>query len=271
MVFITRMDIKFYLLLLMNQKAIIVLTRGYIENKKYDQLINRNKSIEKNLVDKSIDIVIFHEGNIFLEHQKYIKDQTSELQIKFVDVSEKAFQKEEESINFYEPSKHFGLGYRHMCSFWFIDFWNYVENYSYIIRIDEDCTIDFNLDQKFDRMEKENKVFIYGMTFRDIEIVTHGLNQFTVDFFRENEMGVPKRSPVGPYTNVICLNLNKLRQDNLLKKYIEKLDKSNNIYIYRWGDLVLWGEVLSYMYKQNDHCLDQSIKYYHGSHKAQIN
>ena len=56
-------------------KCIAVLTRGYPTISEYDQLIKRNIHISKNLNDKSLDILIFHEGNITEEHQIYIKNK----------------------------------------------------------------------------------------------------------------------------------------------------------------------------------------------------
>ena len=82
-----------------SNKAIVVLTRGYRNKSDYNNLISRNKSISKNLNDKSIDIIIYHEGNITNEHQIYIMEQTPELNIFFINVNNgNAFRKEKESI-----------------------------------------------------------------------------------------------------------------------------------------------------------------------------
>ena len=68
------------------KKTVVVLTRGYDDINKYRQLIKRNKSILKNLYDVSIDIIIFHEGNINIQHQEYIQSQTPLLKIIFVNL-----------------------------------------------------------------------------------------------------------------------------------------------------------------------------------------
>jgi len=49
------------------------------------------------------------------------------------------------------------------------------------------------------------------------------------------------------------------------------VDKSNNIYIYRWGDLPLWGEVLEYFYKKHDYLIYNKINYFHGSLGKYVN
>ena len=257
----------------LNKYAITVLTRGYDSNEKYLSLINRNKGISKNLINKEIDIIIFHEGNIVENQQIYIKEQTPELKIIFTDISEFAFKKENEEIPFYKqfdkrinPPK----GYRHMCHFWFIDFLKYCENYDYILRIDEDCFIDFNIDEIFDLLP--NKLIIAGTSVEDYQDVVYGLNNFTLKFLiNNNYKNLKPRLVDGPYTNIFALNLIKVRNNELILKYMESIDNSKNIYIYRWGDLPLWGEVLHYICDPNDYLITEKIKYFHGSLKTYVN
>jgi len=245
----------------MTTSAVVILTRGYKELSKYKDLIKRNVSISKNLINKNIDIIIFHEGNITDNQQIYISKFTPELNIIFKNV-----EFLNKNVVFDKDTVRFNIGYRHMCSFWFVDFWNYVENYEYILRIDEDCIINFNIDSIFQKME--NKVAVYGKWVKDADYVTKKLNKFTLNFLQKSAF--PRR-PSGPYTNVIGFNLTLLRENELLKKYIDKVKESDNIYIYRWGDLSLWGEVLSYFYNSSQHSNTNEIKYYHGSHNTSIN
>tara|TARA_Y100000389_G_scaffold199940_1_gene239360 strand:- start:528 stop:1400 length:873 start_codon:yes stop_codon:yes gene_type:complete len=248
------------------KNSIVVLTRGYADIKKYNKLLKRNRYIEKNLEDKSIDIIIFHEGNIIYKHQKYIIDNSKNLNIKFINVKNE-FKKKE--IDFYEPTKKFSLGYRNMCSFWFIGFWKYVSDYNKILRIDEDCYIKSSIENIFSKCD--NKVCLFGHYTNDSKYVTKGLNDFTISFLKNKNILKKKSKPSGPYTNIICFNLDLLKQNKLLFDYINEIKKSNNIYIYRWGDLPLWGEVLKYMYEDNDYEHIREIKYYHESHKLEIN
>jgi hypothetical protein len=255
-----------------NKNAITILTRGYEDNEKYLSLINRNKAIEKNLINKMTDILIFHEGNISEKQQLYIKKQTPKLNIIFTDISEYAFKKEHEKHKWYEPTnkKEWQIGYRHMCHFWFIDFLKYCENYDYIIRIDEDCFIDFNIDEIFVLIK--NKIIIAGFEEIDDPKVTFGLNNYTLEFLKQNNItNVNPKKPSGPYTNIFAVNLIKVRNHNLILKYMEYIDNSNNIYIYRWGDLPLWGEVLYYMCKPEEYLITEKIKYFHGSLVKYVN
>jgi hypothetical protein len=252
----------------MVKRAIVVLTRGYKDVSKYSDLIKRNNSIT---VDNSIDILIFHEGNIEESHQKYISSFSLHLKLVFICISEHAFNSEKIKIKPYLGTTEFGLGYRHMCSFWFTDFWNYVQDYDYILRIDEDCIIDFNVLHIFYNLEN-SKAVVYGNWTIDQEFVTHGLNDFTKKFIRNNinTNVIVSHRPSGPYTNVLGLNLNALRKNLILMKYIEAVKLSDNIYIYRWGDLPLWGEVLFYFCNPNTYCKINTIKYFHGSHNIYV-
>ena len=250
----------------MNSIAIVALTRGYNEISKYNSLINRNKKLYEHYIENA-DYVLFHEGNIKKEHQDYIQKQTPKLPLKFINV-EKSFINFD-TRQFDKSAKSFKLGYRNMCNFWFCEFWNYVEKYGKIIRIDEDCFIDSDIGDIFKNLDKY--LVIYPFWSPDRDRVTKGLNQFTINFFEKyNGMKITPKKPSGPYTNLIAFNLKNLKENDLLKAYIDKVRSSKNIFIYRWGDLPLWGEVLTYILNENTYYLDKSIKYYHESHKTYV-
>ena len=255
------------------KKAVVILTRGYDNINKYNTLIQRNISIAINLRDKiNTPIIIFHEGNINSRDQQFISKKTPLLNILFVDVKiqNKAFKDEKSNIIFYPPTYDFKLGYRHMCSFWFVNFFDYVNDYDYILRIDEDCVINFNIDNIF--LQLTRKTIVYGKWVGDDDFVTKGLNKFTLQFINKNKYNFKKNSrlPSGPYTNVIGFNMNNLRQNQIIQQYIQQIKFSNCIYIYRWGDLPLWGEVIYYFLNKDEYAELNQIKYYHGSHSVFI-
>jgi hypothetical protein len=257
---------------LYNKKCIATLTRGYDNTLSYYMLIRRNEYIRDRLKDKNLEIIIFHEGNIKHEHQNYIRRHTPELNIIFIDVNNgKAFRKEKESIRPNYETNMFGVGYRHMCSFWFVDFWNFLENYDSVIRIDEDCYIEFDPDALFDDISKI--AIITGKIEQDHDFVTRGMNSFTLNFVREHinpKYDFNFQIPTGPYTNVFALNLNKLRNNVILHKYIENADRSDQIYVNRWGDLPLWGQVITHILGPESLKVTP-LRYYHESHNVVIN
>ena len=266
-------------------KAIVVLTRGYDDIKKYDRLILRNRNIVRCLGDLSMDIVIFHEGNIPESHQQHIKSQTPRLNIKFINVAGtgKAFinksyvkaKRDSDTMGIYD-------GYFHMCSFWFVNFWHFVENYDYILRVDEDCIINFKILEMFRTLE--TKVACYGTWVRDDPRFVKGLYQFNLAFLQKHNItpkgrindnyiddyGFWTSKVSGPYTNLLGLNLSKLRNNESLKKYIETVKLSDYIYIRRWGDLPLWGSALECFYSNDEHVKLRSMRYVHDNMKLNM-
>ena len=257
------------------KKAIIVLTRGYAEEKDYNQLIERHKHISLNLEDKQIPIIIFNEGNISDEHQQYIKDKQHDLNINFVNITKTSFLKEKETVEIDPRGKDFGWGYRHMCNFWFKDFFEYVKEYDYVLRVDEDCYVKFSIDRAFSEIENGNIPFLYGFVFADPGWVVKTMNQTTIDFMRLKGKTAGARRPFGPYTNVFGLNLIKIREKmDILSEYHQFIDKSNGIYKYRWGDLPLWGEIMYYIFGiecNNESYIKRWMLYYHKSHGKNVN
>jgi hypothetical protein len=254
-------------------KCITVLTRGYYNIEQYQKLIKRNKHISSNLEDKTIDNLIFHEGNITEQHQIYIKNETPELNIKFINISNIAFQDDKKNIEI-EEAPEYGIGYRHMCSFWFINFFNAVKNYDKMLRIDEDCYMDSKIDNIFQQLDKY--IFVSGVKSGDCDFVTKGLNKFTLDFIDKHKENfnfktILPKPPDGPYTNLFGLALDKILNNNAFQKYKNNVDISNMIYKRRWGDLPLWGEVIYYFFENDTLKIDNTIKYFHGSHNMYVN
>ena len=248
--------------------AVVLLTRGYKNKEKYEDLINRNKSLEQ-FYNNNISYLVFHEGNINEDHQNYIQSNTI-IPLKFVNVKD-SFKKK--TMSFTTKTAKYGIGYRNMCNFWICDFWKYVEEYDKILRIDEDCIYESDYNKVFDILDN-NKVCVYGGWEKDQIYCCMGMNKFIVDFLNNNGINAKKKNDniqlEGPYTNVIGFNLILLRNNDILQKYLIELKKINKIYTHRWGDLSLWGEILDYMYEEDDHIHSENIVYYHGSHGRQI-
>lgn len=242
------------------EKAVVVLTRGYVDINKYGLLKARNQHISRFIGDMT-HVIICHEGNISLNHQEIIKSETPNLSIYFVNVVS--------SFNYahnqcYPPTRNFNIGYRNMCRFWITEFWKYFSNYKKIIRIDEDCTIMFNIDRVFDRLN--DKTIIYGKWEDDEEFVTHGLGEYVA-----KRLGVIRKENKcsGPYTNVIGFNMSELTHNVQVRDLCKAIESEDKVLIYRWGDLPVWGEIIRYLI--NSHELITMIRYYHGSHRCYVN
>ena len=253
--------------------CITVLTRGYQNINKYSDLIKRNKSIQQHLNNKNIDILIFHEGDITDIQQTYIKNQTPLLKIIFVNILSHAFKESKKDIKFSKETEGYALGYRHMCDFWFVSFWPFVKEYDYLLRIDEDCIMNTNIDDIFYKLQ--SYLFISGIYDGDIPYVTRGLNNFTLNFINKHPnyqfKNTNSKSPGGPYTNLFGISLESLRTNEMLQTYIQEIDNSNMIYERRWGDLPLWGESIYYICGEDTLLIDNTIQYFHGSHNFRVN
>ena len=105
----------------------------------------------------------------------------------------------------------FPLGYKHMCHFWSMDFMDYLSEYKYIIRIDEDCFIT-----------KFNEIILEKM--RDEEIY------FSSPMFQEQDkpyviVGLEKITK--PNMKVLVISDSKYVVDAVEKKWVFGWEKKS--------------------------------------------
>lgn len=269
-----------------SKNAIVVLSRGYNNISYYNSLIQRNIKIYEKIVSNAnhkYDIIIFHEGNILKNHQEYISSKTPEMDIKFIDLKKTypntAFD-DNKNIKNYELcpptrlSESFTLGYKHMCHFWSIDFKEYLKDYRYVIRIDEDCIIHYFDNDILEKMNRD-KIYFVSPYFQgqDEPDVIVGLSNLWENFISENNI-IPLKNfedILCPYTNFMIFDINYLISNSTITSFLKKVDESNGIYSNRWGDLPIWGVILSTFINENNYLENKKISYYHGSHYKLIN
>ena len=251
------------------KNCIAALTRGYTDISSYSKLIRRNKQINENLLNKDTDCLIFHEGNIPEDHQAYIKSQSPELRLLFINVNNGlAFHKEKESIPHSVASRGWGrTGYRHMCAFWFTQFLEFTKEYNKVLRIDEDCYISFSIEDQFKTLDQY--IFVCGQWYKEeVPAVTGGLLDISISLFK-----CKWHTHYGPYTNVTGFNIEKIRESMastpVVNEFIDKIYKSDGIYKERWGDHILWGELIMNFYGMDSIKID-TLHYFHASHNLQL-
>jgi hypothetical protein len=264
------------------KNAIVALTRGYNDNANYGELINRNKAIydiyySKLANKENMDVVLFNEGNITNEQQQYIQNQTPEMPIIFKTI----IFYDEKPINDKCPPmgaiNRFSIGYKNMCNFWSIEFLEYCKEYNYIIRIDEDCIIhrlESNLLQKYE----SNEIYFafarmsdYGVI--DVPEYIVGMKEFFENFIEEHKI-TPYKSFQDircPYTNFMVVNIQFIRDNKFVMDCIEKIKNTNCIFSNRWGDLPIWGYILSLLIEEKNYLNDTEIQYFHSSHDVRVN
>lgn len=232
------------------KNAIICLTRGYFDLQNYKTLINRNKRIYEHIIKKfnvNYPLLIFHEGNILLDHQQYIINQSGNLNIEFIDLS---------SI--------WTGGYEAMCRFYMYDIWNYLSNYDYVLRIDEDCYITHCNKDPFSYIG--NNVCLKSASWAE----SHDGTNATLPIFIE-KLTMKKSSDFYihqfPYTNVFLSNISFWLNPEINK--ILKIIALNPMQRdYRWGDLPVLGSLLN-IFAPNQVGYLSEFNYIHASHNNQ--
>ena len=123
--------------------VIMGLIRGHENLKKYDDVIKRNNLIHKNFnIRYNYPLLIFHEGNIDLEQQKYILDKSSGREnILFVDISED-WDVLDMTNGLKDPWKKDTGGFNKMCRFYSYPVYKYLKEYDYAMRLDDDSFIE---------------------------------------------------------------------------------------------------------------------------------
>ena len=269
-----------------NKKAIVALVRGYSNTNGYNTLIERNKHIYENIISQSddrFDVILFHEGNITKEHQNYIRENSKNLNLIFSDVKKSqpktAFDSSKNKFNMLlcpptQQSMAFPLGYKHMCHFWSMDFLDYLSNYKYIIRIDEDCFVT-KFDTGILKRMGENNIYFSSPMFQgqDEDYVIVGLKQLWESFISVHGISPYKtfEEIKCPYTNFMIVDIDYFLSNDVVCEFLDEVDESHGIYSNRWGDLPIWGVMLSTFIDGKNYEENKNISYYHGSHRATIN
>lgn len=259
--------------------AFVCLTRGYNGLQGYADIIARNNSLSEYIKLFNASNIIFHEGNISIDHQNYIINNSCPSE--FINLQDETYTSTafksnrvcEQNKIVYETwlSKQYPIGYKHMCHFWFKDFLEFVNDFDYIIRVDEDCII-----RSFptDIFKKQFALITPLYNGVDVEDVTVGLQE-TLNQFNKTNNVIEKHTlcecKKNPYTNVFIMNVDYFKTNNLYNVYTNFIDKSNGIYINRWGDLPLLGYFILNFVEPELYVIDKRISYFHKSHRIEIN
>tara|TARA_B100001057_G_scaffold499935_1_gene612595 strand:+ start:4163 stop:5053 length:891 start_codon:yes stop_codon:yes gene_type:complete len=261
--------------------CICVLTRGYKHKIQYSDLIRRNKAISHVLREEPInyEIVIFHEGNIDKEQQEYIKVKSKNNEIVFKSIESYFKRVKQDSHTLHSECCHqtalsdsFSDGYKTMCRFWIEGLFEQVQNYDYIIRIDEDCFMkQLPLHQITQRMAKHGSYFGTAISLKeDHPDVKVGFDSFVSNIYRKSGRTAPKMQEPIPNTNFLVINT-LISKNPLFKEFVSKVIETNCIQINRWGDHIIWGAAISYIYGSNKIEHMDEVKYIHGSFGHGVN
>lgn len=269
--------------------AIAVLVRAQSSPLKYESnLILRNKAIQRYLywnatANSRLELVFFHEGNLPVAHQQYIRDATPELPMQFIDVGEVFREYKNVNISICPKvlliSQMFSPGYHSMCHFWFLRFQRYLTAYDWMLRIDDDCILARPIRRHLQRLSPA--VHFASCLWVDLSngttdairpvnegIVVTGMRNLTVKYARQHNLYEDIHSWHAPYTNVMYINLHWLRNNTIVQGFMQTVEDSQCIYSNRWGDLPLWGAAIHLAKEPRYHL---KVPYYHGSHNLLVN
>lgn len=276
----------------MVKNAIVLLARGWDDLRKYSNLIKRNQAIAMTLYNKwtndvklNTDIIIFHEGNITRDQQEFIQSRTPRMPLCFIEV---AFISSEEAdrrgngtkwmhkCHSTQLSNAFTNGYKNMCYFWSVSFFDYLKDYEYVMRVDDDCILNKIPANIFETYKRENIVYA-SPSFQcgDDDGVTLGLQTFFQLMMMERSLSpltVPNTQNIMcPYTNVFVINMPYFLQSFDIIDMCNKLTQCGCNFRNRWGDLPIHGYMLHCFVPREMYKEDKNISYYHGSHQSKVN
>lgn len=231
--------------------AIVGLIRGHRDLKKYNSLIKRNNLLHTNFNYKyNYDVIIFHEGNINVEQQKYISEKSAGSEnIKFINIAD-SWKKLE------------GKGYNKMCRFYSETIYNYLQEYTYVLRLDDDSYINQHIDYDIFTFMEE-KGYDYGYIRRKVD--GHSLTSETFVPFCNNYFKKNVKPMHNFYNNFSLLKIEFFNKKEV-RNFMNKVIKSNGIVKYRWGDSNIQAVCVKEFSSKNKIHLFDDIKYAHGSH-----
>lgn len=250
--------------------AIVLLTRGYPHVEWYEKLIKRNAYIYENFnknLETQYPLVIFHEGNISQEHQNFILQYERNADVRFIDIS--SHFRWPASIPLSSVKDHaFHPGYRLMCAFNCFHIWNYVKDFDYIMRVDEDCLIGELKYDIFKHMEENSMHYLvsrfseetHPLTNETLPPVAHSLlgDKWAVSDYDQHNLWVP-------YTNLYVAKTALFLQPDV-QEFLLKLTSDERFLTHRWGDHVTMGIILKAFSKPEKVSHIHNFIFYHGSH-----
>lgn len=247
--------------------AVIGLVKGYNKLNKYYELIERNNKLYENFIKYyPYDVIIVHEGNIIKKHQEYLQNN-SQINLIFLDISDYWNNIE-------------GSGYNKMCRFWINQVYKYIQDYDYILRLDDDGLLVDKVPYDIFQHMKDND-YEYGYIRRKIDkkkklgkvpakYQNSPHKDVTIESFCFNYFNQDLKPRYNFYNNFFTIKVSVWNKPEL-QKFINSVENRNNNF-YREGKLGFWGDsnvqavcVKKWISKEKIVCFT-GIKYKHGSH-----
>lgn len=252
--------------------AIVALVRGYPSLEYYQKLLKRNdciyESFNKNLSEQ-YPLILFHQGNISLEHQNYIRNNGKNSFVEFVNIENDFRWPTYCDVNKVKDT-NFYLNYRLMCAFNSLHIWKYCSKFDYVFRIDEDTFIDTLNYDVFDYMKKYSLDYMVGRFCEETHPLTNSTIPEFVHSILEHKWLVEDYNQIElwvPYTNLYIAKTAFFLQKEV-QDFLNALIKNPDFFYNRWGDHVVSGIVLKAFSSKEKVQIIPNFTYYHGSHNC---
>ena len=241
------------------------LVKGYPHYNGYFKLIKRNSLLKENLLNQyPLDVIIFHEGNIKIEHQNRMIQEMN-YPIKFININPTYFSTPQ-NVTDYNL-----IGYKNMCRFNSIFIYEVLKDYTHALRMDDDSFIESEIDfDIFKEMLDNNVVYVGAKKHVD----PHGptidtLPSFVLKYLEDNQIqpkcGFDNINTENFYNNLYATDLNFWRQNNV-QHFLKSIDESFGIYTHRWGDSTIQALAVKIFAGYENIRTFGSFKYRHDSH-----
>lgn len=257
------------------KSCIYGLVRGYPNLVQYKKLIDRNLSISKFINLDGHDMLIFHEGNITKDHQDYIKLESKNSDLIFIDISDE-FNLSQKSLDAHEelqnkPKPNYGiyLGAKIMFRFYSIKCFEYLREYDYVMRADEDILFTSKpSNDVFSFMYENDLILGYGRR----KIDSHPLTQTLADFIKQYIVNnnIPTSCTldeinINNFYNNFSILKTSFWTENRVLDILKEIDISEGIFNLRWGDSTIQANIIRMFSAPHRWYRFKDLNYQHGS------
>jgi hypothetical protein len=125
----------------------------------------------------------------------------------------------------------------------------------------------------FEYMENNNLKFMSPFfQDQDNKDVIVGLEKTWKQFNSDNNLNIDINfnNVKCPYTNMMVVDINYFLNHEITMKFLKYIDSVHGIYSNRWGDLPIWGLILSSYIEKEKYNNNRQIKYLHDVHEINI-
>ena len=238
--------------------------------------------LDLNFADNFTTPVLFMYNNVPNKDDLLRLSNSARRQVLFLDVSHAfnlfpiGFDSCKTKTSFYRRGK---WNYQLMIRFWFKIIFELpqLQEYEYIMRLDDDSTLTGKWINVFDEMRRKNAVYFSNGVDKDLEEWWPGtmkMKQVTFEYVKQNKI-TPKQlemlrdafgnNTVRNYYNNFEITRVQFFQRQDVRHWVEFIDSTYGIFMYRWGDAVLRYLTLALFAERQEvlHRADYNLPYCH--------